>query len=216
MTTITITIGGSPHSVEATPEQVAALGATRVTYNERVTELDAGKPEEAQRPTFSDPTEFLKEQVLDRLAQHPDEVPTDIMARALANWAGVPVPEPVAADLSPEARRTRLVALAAEKRWQVATAGVTVNDVHVPSDDPSSTRIRSTIRDIDEGIISEPVTFVVGDVVVPATRTLLQAMRVAISARWQSAYAVQGELVSGILADTITEDSQVMSASWPT
>ncbi len=59
MTTTTITISGAPHSVEATPEQIAALDAQRIIYNGRVTECD---PEAA---TFSDSTAFLQAQVED-------------------------------------------------------------------------------------------------------------------------------------------------------
>lgn len=205
MATITISIDGASHSVDATPSQVAALGAARVTYNTRVPDAMA----------VAGDVEFLTAQVVDRLAQYPDEAPAEIMARALANWAGDPIPAEVVQSLTPEARKAQLIAYAADKRWRVASSGVVVNGVAVPSDDVADGRIRRALSDLREGIQVEPLTFILGAVVVPATEEMFLALRTAISRKWQLSYAVQGDVVTGVLADTITTEQQIDAANWP-
>lgn len=215
MTTITITISGAPHSVEATPEQVAALGAARVTYNERVTELDAGKPEDEKRPVFTDSTEFLKEQVLDRLAQFPEEVPADIMARFLASVAGTPVPEVVVPELSDDEKKARLLAKAAEKRWQVEVGGTTWNGHGVATDRASQPKLLAEFVAIGAGLRTDPSPWKFKDGFVSVSTADMAQVVVAARTHVASCFAVEGQLEADIIAGSVTEDADINAAPWP-
>ncbi len=208
MTTITITISGVPHSVEATPEQVAALDAQRAIYNGRVTERD---PEAA---TFSDGTAFLQAQVEDRLAQAPDEVPTDIMARALANWAGVPVPEAVVPELSAEAKKALLLAEASRKHREVAYNIVTVNGVIVSTTADGRVDLAGAVQIADK-VPDRVFDWVCTTGPVQLTASQVVALGVAVGLWVQSVYTVYGAIVAGINAGTITTTAEIDQAAWP-
>ena len=138
-----------------------------------------------------------------------------VMAGALASWAGNPPESSPDVPLTGEQLKTALIAYAAEKRWRVATAGVVVNGVSIPSDDTADGRVRHALADLADGVQVEPLTFVVGGTGVAADAALFTAIRTAISQRWQSCYAVQGALVQGINAGTITSKEQIDAANWP-
>lgn len=208
MTTVTITISGSPHSVEATPEQVAALDAQRVVYNGRVTERD---PEAA---TFSDSAAFLQAQVEDRLEQAPDEVPTDIMARALANWAGVPVPEAVVPELSAEAKKALLLAEASRKHREVAYNIVTVNGVIVSTTAGGRVDLAGAVQIADK-VPGHVFDWVCTTGPVQLTASQVVALGVAVGLWVQSVYTIYGQIVSGINDGTITTIEQISQAAWP-
>lgn len=215
MTTITITISGASHSVEATPEQVAALGAARVTYNERVTDLDAGKPEDEKRPVFADSTEFLKEQVLDRLAQAHEEVPSDIMARFLANVAGTPVPEAVVPELSADEKKARLLAKAAEKRWQVEVGGTSWSGHGVATDRASQSKLLAEFVAIGAGLRADPSPWKFKDGFASVSNADMTQVVVTARTHVANCFAVEGQLEADIVSGSITEDGAINAASWP-
>lgn len=209
MPTIIIDVKGKPYEIKASENELAGLGAVHARYKEHVGALD-----DKDLPTYATDGDFLDAQIQDRIKQFPDEDFMDIARRALASWAGHPIPDAVVTEMSPDARSSMLIAYAAEKRYAVACAGVTIGGLAVPSGDTASTRIDRAIRDIDEGIVADPVTFVVGSTVVPAKRSMLMEMRSAISKRWQAAYVVQGDVVTGINDGSITTRDQINAAKW--
>lgn len=121
-------------------------------------------------------------------------------------------PEEVAAF---EAERSPdLVAYAAAKRWAKASGGITVplpggGTLALPSDDVAYGRLKGAAQDLAAGIITEPITIVIGATVVQATQALAQSLYAAISQHWQACYTIQGQVVAAIQAGTITTTAQI-------
>ncbi len=208
MATITITVGGASHSIEATPEQVAALDAQRVIYNGRVTEQD---PEAA---TFADSTAFLQAQVEDRLVQAPDEVPTEIMARALASWAGEPVPDVVVPELSAEAKTALLMSYVSAKHRSVAYNSVTVNGVIVSTTADGRVDLAGAVQ-LAQLVPGHVFDWVCVTGPIQLTAAQVAALGVAVGQWVQAVYTVYGKIVTGINDGTITTTAQIDAASWP-
>lgn len=208
MATITITVGGASHSIEATPEQVAALDAQRVIYNGRVTERD---PEAV---TYATGAEFLQAQVVDRLVQAPDETPTSIMSRALASWAGEPVPDVVVPELSAEAKTALLMSYVSAKHRSVAYNNVTVNGVIVSTTADGRVDLAGAVQ-LAQLVPGHVFDWVCVTGPVQLTAAQVTALGVAVGQWVQAVYAVYGQIVTGINDGTITTTAQIDAASWP-
>lgn len=115
--------------------------------------------------------------------------------------------------------KQQLADYAADKRWRVASGGITVtvggNSISLPSDDVAYGRLKGAAQDLTAGIITEPITIVLGLTKITATQQTAAALYAAISQHWQACYAVQGTVVDGINAETITTIEQIDAAAWP-
>ena len=213
---ITITINGQQYSHNATPAEEAALDAV---WSARMGDLPPGEGQDSdtpisERPGYhATPAAYLQWAIAHSYTDGMDVAA--VMAGALASWAGNPVEPSPDVPLSGEQLKTTLIAYAAEKRWRVATAGVIINGIPIPSDDTADARVRHAMADLADGVQTKPLTFVVGDIVVAANAAMFSAIRAAISQRWQTCYAVQGALVEGINDGTITSREQIDAANWP-
>lgn len=123
-----------------------------------------------------------------------------------------PAPPPPTAE--------ELAAYAADKRWQIASGGITVplpggGLLPIPSDDIAYGRLKGAAEDLAKGIITEPITIVLGLTVLTASRQIAEALYAAISQHWQACYGAQGTVVDGINAGTITTFAQIDAAPWP-
>lgn len=104
---------------------------------------------------------------------------------------------------------TELAAYAAEQRWRVMMAGVTVNGLKVPGDDTSQTRLmlaRARLRAME---VTEPISFTLGLVTVPLTLAILDQIVPALATMTQAAFDKQSSAVAGINAGTITTTAQI-------
>lgn len=115
----------------------------------------------------------------------------------------------------PALSKERLAAYAADKRWQVMVAGLTVNGVQIPGDDTATTRLKAARDLLRDNAITEPVTVVIGLAAFSATEAELTAIINALAVRQQAAFAVQGAVVADINAGTITTCEQIDEQSWP-
>ena len=115
--------------------------------------------------------------------------------------------------------KQQLADYAADKRWRVASGGITVsvggNSIALPSDDVAYGRLKGAAQDRTSGIITEPITIVLGLTKITATQQAASALYAAISQHWQACYAVHGTVVDGINAETITTVEQIDAAAWP-
>ena len=102
-----------------------------------------------------------------------------------------------------------LAAYAAERRWHVMMAGVTVNGLQIPGDDTSQTRLtlaRARLRAMET---TEPISFTLGLVTVPLTLAILDQIVPALATMTQAAFDKQSAAVAGINAGTITTMAQI-------
>lgn len=124
--------------------------------------------------------------------------------------------------ITPETARpvAELIARAAEKRWEVGSGGVTVTlpgggSLAIPSDDTAYGRLKGAAQDLAAGIITEPLTIVIGALVMTVDQATATALYGAISQHWQACFAVQGAVVTAINAGTITTFAEIEAAAWP-
>lgn len=223
MTTLTVTTGGKSYSYDASPEQIAGLGALVASINAKVPQKNIGTEEEpnwvAGDPTYATDLALLQDSISGWLAGNPtatDAEVTATMERALDSWAGLPAPEaPVAAEMSPEAKTAMLIAYAAEKRWQVEIAGTTWNGHGVHTDRESQTKLLAAFVAIGTGLRQDPSPWKFKDGFQDLSNAQMSEVILASLAHVNAAFAVEKALVAEVEAGNITDKSAIDAAQWP-
>jgi hypothetical protein len=216
MAILTITIGGSQYSYDASPEQIAGLGATRSAVMSKLSPGE-GQTEDtpiAKRPGYiATDVGYLEASVAARVAQAPEEAPLEIVERALNSWAGLPAPEaPPAEPLSPEAQLASLLAYAAEKRWQVEIAGTTWQGHGVHTDRESQTKLLAAFVQLGAGLRTDPSPWKLQDGFMSLTNAQMSEVITAALTHVQTAFATEAAIEALIADGTITTKDQINEA----
>lgn len=103
----------------------------------------------------------------------------------------------------------KLAAYAADLRWQMMMAGVTVLGLQVPGDDTSQTRLSLARAALKAGEITEPLSFTIGLVTASLTLAMVDQLVTALALHTQQAFQRQATAVAGINAGTITTRAQI-------
>lgn len=202
---ITITVSGSNYSHDATPAQVAGLGAARARV---MSQLPPGEGQTADTPLaerpgyIADDAAYLQSVVAPH-CERTGENPQEVMVRCLTSWANEPPPppeEPETEPLSPEAAKAKLVAYALDKRWRVETGGLTLGGVRVQTDDRAKLLLLGAAQSMADG--SSAPLMIGGVNYGSKTKVEFQAINAAVVAHVQATFPRLAAIESGEITTT--------------
>lgn len=215
MTTITITVAGTDYTHDATPAQVAGLGAARSRV---MSQLQPGEGQTADTPLsdrpgyIADDVAYLQSLIATHCERTGDD-PQEVMERCLISWADEPAPPPAEPEpVSPEARKAQLVAYAIDKRWRVEVGGINLGGVQVPTDDRAKLLLLGAAQSMADG--SSAPLVIAGVNYGSKTKAEFQAINAAVVAHVQATFPVLASVIADIYADSITTEDQIDAANW--
>lgn len=213
MTTLTVSAGGTSYSYDASPGQVAGLGA-------EVARINSGK----QEPVYAADINLLEESIGDWLAANPGKTPTDVvamMAQCVSSWeekhfgTSTPLPPAIEEAMSDEAKKNGLLARSADRRWRAEIAGTTWNGHGVATDRASQQKLLAEFVAIAGGLRTDPSPWKFKDGFVMLSNADMSQAVLAARAHVAACFAVEGALEEAILAGHVTTDEEIDAANWP-
>lgn len=207
MTTLNVATNGKSYSYDASPEQIAGLGAI-------VAKINTGE----DTPVYPADLDLLQESIADWVTANPassDDVVVAKIGSTLDSWAGLPAPpEPAAATMSDEAKKAALLAYASTKHRAVAYNTVTVNGVIVSTTADGRVDLAGAVQ-LAQLVPAHVFDWVCTTGPIQLNASQVIALGVAVGQWVQSVYTVYGGVISGINDGTITTQAQIDAAAWP-
>lgn len=157
------------------------------------------------------------------LAQLQPDLLCDVRSGVVAVDGGLLVPEAhqatlTAIDVSAPAMaafaKTRLIAYAAEKRWQVETAGITVGGSAIDTSRDSQSMITGAYV-FSQANPTKPVRFKAAAGWVTLDAATMAAIATAVGEHVQACFDIEGDVAEAIEDGTITTTAEVDAADWP-
>jgi hypothetical protein len=113
--------------------------------------------------------------------------------------------------------KQELAAYAANKRWQVEVGGcLDPQNRSIATDRESQTKLLAELVDIMNGIRTDPSVWKCGDgSYAVLTNAEMQAVIMAARSHISNAFAIEGQALAAIAAETITTPAEIDALNWP-